>query len=281
MGSNSRYPFFRFAAVSFGLALVIPATTYAAGNSAAPASPNPRPDREIKVWTNDNIVTLGPPFEPASQSTSSVTVVPELGRTTVVAGSRAPLNPQQDPQWYAGQSNALSDELASISAKIDQLRQFRATSSGLPTGLNIVAPCEGVGTDNQIAQLEARRQEIEQQINALGDTAQQNGISSAAISRAATMEAELTPAQARAQVVEQYNNLSAQLAETQEVVAVMHEEAAANGATLLPARPGDGGNQTTNLLQQLARQASEAQTQLSAVEDDARHLGVNPATLRQ
>jgi hypothetical protein len=282
-----RFSFVRFAAVSLGLALVIPAAAFP-GGASTPTSPQPRPDRTVKVWTNDDLATLGPPFETASQ-TSTIPITPstaahEVPDSNLAQGTpRIRLNPAQDPQWYSQQLAALEAELAAVASKEEQLRDFRATGTGLPTGLNIAAPCEGVGTDNLIAQLDARRQEIEQQIDALDDTARQNdmppGILAEGRGRVAP-SAPLKPEEQRALLLAAHDQLSEQLVETQYVVADMNAEAAAKGAVLLQPQPGNGGNLTTNLLEQFNIQADTIQSQISLVDDDARHLGVDAAALR-
>ena len=167
------------------LALVIPVTTLAAGGTttAAPAA-QPHPDRETKVWMNEDVVRLNPAFGEISASKRSAPpvaasalpiaaarpVAPALRPVTAVA----PLDPQQDPRWYAEQIDALDAELAGVESRERQLSQFRATGTGLPVGLVLDAPCEGIATDNLIAQLDAHREEVLQQIDALGDTARRN-----------------------------------------------------------------------------------------------------------
>jgi hypothetical protein len=288
MGKIRRFSSVRFTVVALGLAFAIPAA-FAAGNISTAVSPRPWPDRTVKVWTNDDLATLGPPFETASQTSSTIPIAPSTAAHEVPDSNfdqgtpRIHLNPAQDPQWYSQQLATLEAEVAAIASKEEQLRNFRATGTGLPTGLNIAAPCEGVGTDNLIAQLDARRREIEQQIDALDDTARQNdmppGILVEGRGRVAP-SAPLKPEEQRALLLATHDQLSEQLVETQYVVADMNAEAAAKGAVLLQPQPGEGGNLTTNLLEQLNNQANAIQSEISTVDDDARHLGVSPGSLR-
>jgi hypothetical protein len=269
------------------------ATAVAAGSSPVAASanaPQPRPDTTSKVWTNEDVIALGAPYRDTSasqadQGTSNqvpviqVVTVPELAP----AAPSAPLNPQQDPRWYGDQLASLEGQLASIDEEEARLREFRATSSGLPTGLNINAPCDGITTDNLIAQLGDRRREINAQIDELGDTARANdfppGILVEGRGRVET-ETQLTPEQERAALTKKFQESSDELAQTRQVVADMHEQAAGQGITLLQPTPGDGGNMTTNLLQNLDDRASTLQNQISAVEDDALSAGVEPSALQ-
>jgi prefoldin subunit 5 len=288
MGKIRRFSFVRVTLVSLGLGFAIPAA-FAAGNTSTAASPQPRPDSTVKVWTNDDLATLGPPFETAGQTNSTIPIAPstaahEVPDSNLDQGTpRILLNPAQDPQWYSQQLATLEAEVAVIASREEQLRNFRATGAGLPTGLNIAAPCEGVGTDNRISQLDARRREIEQQIDTLDDTARQNDMPPGILVEGrgrVTPSAPLKPGEQRALLLAAHDQLSEQLVETQYVVADMNAEAAAKGAVLLQPQPGYGGNLTTNLLEQLDNQANAIQSQISAVEDDARHLGVDPGSLR-
>ena len=169
-----------------------PATPPSPAMTAPAASPVPtavRPDRQKKVFTNDDIDQMWP----KEQAATNVAPVPAANASTAVQARRSvavsraarativPLSPDQDPVRYAAQMEALNAELDSISSREASLRDFRATGTGpgLTIGLQFYAPCDGITTDNAIAQLELRRREIEQQIDDLQDTARQNGVSPA------------------------------------------------------------------------------------------------------
>jgi len=261
---------------SVGLAtllFVVPAAAFA-GGANLPASAHPRPDRQTKVWTNDDVEALGPRFEPAGAS-----VPPTATGAAAVSVVRAPalLPAERDPQWYAQQLAPLETELANVSNLASELGQFRATSTGLPTGLNIVAPCEGIGTDNLIAQLEARRQEILDEIDALANTARVNRMPPGILIEGrglVSAETPLTPEQQANALIERYQSLSEQLADTQLTVVEMHADVAAQGATMLPSNPRWGGNMTTNLLEDLYGQQSRFEREISATEDQMRGAGL-------
>lgn len=267
--------------VSASLAFALPVVALAGGGANPPASPQPRPVREVKVWTNDDFAALGP----RSESTSEPAPASAARPTAAVAApaSAAPLPSGEDPQWYAEQLTGLEDELASVAAREQQLRQFRATGTGLPTGLNVVAPCQGVGTDNLIAQLAARRQEIEQQIDALGDTARSNGMPPGILVQGrgrVSIEKPLTPEQQQESLIDRYRSLSDDLAQAQATIASMHADTASRRMTLLQPDSRWGGNMTTNLLQGLYGRESALQSELSAIEDEARSSGLAAEQLR-
>jgi hypothetical protein len=250
--------------------LLVPQIALARGGNT-PASPYPTPDRQVKVWTNEDVEALGPRFEPARPATTAPAQPAPASR------SATPVAPEKDPRWYAQQLAPLEAELENISNQASALQQFRATGTGLPTGLNIVAPCEGYGTDNFIAQLEARRQEILGQIDALADTARLNGMPPGILVEGvglASVETPLTPQQQDEALVARYQSLLDQLGETRSTISAMHADVASQGATLQQPDARWGGNLTTNLLEDLYNRQSTAENEISAAEDEIRRAGL-------
>ena len=154
--------------------------------------PKPRPDVTTKVYTNDDLggwqhaATPAPASELQPDETQGAISVASPSRVSRgAAASRAPINPEQNPQWYGEQLNKAQEELAAVQNREAQLMDFRASdstdSNGLTIGLVLNAPCEGITTDNLISQLDARRQKIGEQIDSLEDTARTNGLPSGAI----------------------------------------------------------------------------------------------------
>jgi len=260
------------------LLLVVSAIAFAGGATPS-ASPHPKPDRQGKVWTKEDVEALGPRFAPVNEA---VTVVPGAAAEVAANAVSAPLPSEKDPQWYAQQLALLETELASVSDQLSDTlslsHQFRATSAGVQTGLNVVAPCQGITTDNFIAQLETRRQEILEQIDALGDTARANGIPPGILVEGrgrVSAETPATPEEQAQALVEHYQSLSDQLADTRLTIASMHADAASQGATLLQPQARWGGNMTTNLLQNLYNQQGALQSEMSATEDRMRHAALS------
>jgi hypothetical protein len=170
------------------LAFLAPLATFAGNGPAKPAA-SPKPDEQKKVWTNDDVQRLNPDFVEVSgkrnvvESTdlSTVVVTPTgVRRVPVVVAIPVPLADQQNPAWYGQQVTELQAQLAAVEGREDQLREelrtFRETASGLPTGLMLNAPTGGISTDNLIANLDAQRQQILAQLDALSDLARSNGL---------------------------------------------------------------------------------------------------------
>ncbi|MGA8221300.1 MAG: hypothetical protein WB780_06555 [Candidatus Acidiferrales bacterium] len=273
-----------FALLSVCLIGGISTPALAGGSGEGAASAKPRPDTEKKVITNDDIEAKYGKPTPAGEIKNAQAVLAAgqtapAGQPAPSAARRAAIPPERDPVWYAQQTVSLNDEIANIDSEAQRLEQFRATGTGIATGLILNAPCEGVSTDNRIAQLLARRSEIEAQVADLEDTARRNDLppgifeDAPAIAQAAERRPPLTPARERAALSNRLGQLSDELAETQSVVEGMQQEMAARRMTLLPPN-GNGGNFTTDLLERLAAQSNGLQSQIGSVEDQALQAGI-------
>ena len=269
--------------LAVGLWTALSAPVMAAGGSSAAAAPKPKPDVEKKVWTNDDF--------PAVAQTSDTA---ELAAATLVTESAAAgpasenasglVNPEQDPRFYILQMASLENELTRVESQEKQLRNFRETSSEIQPGLQLYAPCEGVSTDNLIAQLDARRSEILQQMDAVSDTARRNDISPGilrdASDLAAGLEAPLSPEEQQDVLKTQAHDLTRELDETRGIAQASEAQAQSQGFTLAEPSANAGGNMTTNMLEDLDRRSQALQNEISEVEDQARRSGMAPGLLR-
>ena len=272
--------------LAVGYSAALSAPVMAAGSSGAAAAPQPKPDVEKKVWTNDDF--------PAVASQSQASNAAELAAAALVTESPATepgsengsalVNPEQDPRFYILQTASLENELASVESQERQLRDFRATSTGIQPGLQLYASCEGVGTDNLIALLEARRREILQQMDAVSDTAQRNnippGVLRDASDLAAGLETPLGPEEKQDMLKTQAHDLARELDETRGIAQASEAQAQSQGIALAQPRANAGGNMTTNMLEDVDHRAQALQSQISEVEDQARRSGIAPGLLR-
>jgi len=259
---------------------------FASGDGKSPASVSPpknaatAPDREKKVYTNDDIDRMWPKESFAVVSASQVQAgdtAPD-GATLIIQ----PVSPEKDPLWYAKQVIVLEAELDRIANKEERDLEFRASGStrvlpGVHIGLRLNAPCEGITTDNEIAQLDLRRQEIEEQLAAIADTARENDFPPGIIRDAPVIleaaQTPLTPDGERRALAERQALLIDQLSATQDELSYMSDQAAAVGANLQPATPGFGGNMTTDLIERLDNRASQIQVALDQTDEAARRIG--------
>jgi hypothetical protein len=270
------------------------AATAAAGvitPAIAPVVKAARPDREKKVYTNDDIERMWPKPEAAasdSEGAQESGMVARRGSAAaprVVSVSRAPASRENNPAWYAAQVESLYAELERLSSREASLRDFRETGSaaGVTVGLQFGAPCEGITTDNEIQQLAVRRQEIEQQISDLRDAAEQNGMPAAVIDDPSQVlqagRKPLSAGQERAALLVRQSDLIGQLDGVQSQLADMASQAAAQGIVLLPPTPQWGGNLTTNRIQSLDERAGQLRNAIGENEDAARQAGVATSAL--
>ena len=249
---------------------------------SAPKNAAPTPDREKKVYTNDDIDRMWPKYSFVVVSAPQAQVQPDGSAPDGTTTEIQPVSPEKDPLWYAKQVVVLEAELDRIANKEERSLEFRTSGStgmlpGVHIGLRLNAPCEGITTDNEIAQLELRRQEIEEQLAAIADTAQENdlppGILRDAPAILAAAEKPLTPDEERRALAERQALLIDQLNATQDELSYMSDQAAAIGANLQPPTPGFGGNMTTDLIERLDNRANQIQVALDQTEDAARRIG--------
>jgi hypothetical protein len=302
MRNSIRAVSFFSAVLAAVLACVVASPAFASGEdkpatasvapSAAPSGIAVGPDREKKVYTNDDIDRMWPreqAIASESQASPSSASTPVKRRSAIVtrpvSAARGPASRENNPVWYAAQIEWLYAELQSLSNREASLRDFRMTGSdaSVTVGLQFDAACEGITTDNAIQQLATRRQEIEQQINDLQATAEQNGMPPAVVQDpSAILQASrkpLTPGQERAALLERQSDLIGKLDGVQNQLADMSNQAAAQGIVLLPVTPQWGGNLTTNKIQSLDDRAVQLQNALSENEDAARQAGLALSTL--
>jgi hypothetical protein len=274
-----------------GFAFSAPLATFAGHGPAKPAA-SPKPDEQKKVWTNDDIERLNPDFVEASgkrravesTDTSTVVVTPMGVRAApLVVAVAVPRAKQQDPAWYGQQVTELQTQLATVEGQEEQLRNFRSTASGLSTGLMLDAPTGGITTDNLIANLDAQRQQILAQLDALGDLARSNGLPPGILVEGrGLVQPGVQPSAAEQRIAATSLAQAAadRLAAVQSTVSFMQDQAASLNATLQPPTPGFGGNPTTDLLERLNGQANALQGVIEGADDAARSLGVPPSDLR-
>ena len=298
MRSSNRAISFISAVLAAVLSCVIASPAFASGEdkpaavSAVPSGTLVRPDREKKVYTNDDIDRMWPKEQAAAndlQNPASASAPAVARRSALlsrpVSATNAPASRENNPVWYAAQVASLYAELESISSREESLRDFRATGSdaGVTVGLQFDAPCEGFTTDNAIQQLELRRQEIVQQISDLQNTAEQNGMPPAVVQDPSEIlqaaRKPLSPGQERAALIERQSELTAKLDGVRNQLADMSNQAASQGIVLLPPTPAWGGNLTTNRIQSLDQRANQLHNALSENEDAATQAGLAPSAL--
>jgi hypothetical protein len=273
-------------------------------NSSSSSATSPKPDRERKIYTNDDVEALARNGATTVGNAAGIPIAPNTGSAALRTSPTRPviitqlaaaerLAPEKDPVWYAEQYVAFSARLDSIDAEVQRLRNFRQSDAapqsapGLDVGLNIYAPCPAISTDALIQQLQLQRSAIVSQISDLEDRARANGIAPEILRNASQIAARAEdisrlPAAAQEKIVtQQVQQLQSELNEVREVKSQMADEAAAQNITLLPPLPETkyGGGFTVDYLKQLDIQQNQIAQQLNQVQDEALRLGIPPRDL--
>jgi hypothetical protein len=143
-----------------------PAPTQTAPAAPAPAAPIPNA-KPAKVWTNDEIDVL--------HNDHSVSVVGNSKPQKVSAKATAKgYTQEKDPAWYKNQLEPLRADIVKLDPQIAKLKAFLS-------GENVSDPTTGHEHRNptpqdQLKQLEAKRESDETKISDLLDRARHNGI---------------------------------------------------------------------------------------------------------
>jgi hypothetical protein len=154
-----------------------PAATPQTSDTSAPPPPPQAPAAPLanakpgKVWTNDEIDTL--------RNNHGVSVVGGNGKPQNVSTASKGYSQEKDPAWYRNQ-------LASLRADIDKLDPQIAKPQAFLSGQNVSEPPTMherlvPSPQDQLKQLEAKRQADAAKIEDLLDRARHNGIEPGAL----------------------------------------------------------------------------------------------------
>ena len=160
--------------------LAAPAMAQARPAGQTPAKQQPAKARAPKkVWTNEDlealrsrvaISTVGEAAPPVEEKTEEAAAAEGAARPAGAPYSRA-----QDPEWYRQRLSGLRAELDRVE---EQIRRLRDQGRNPTQATNAVAlgASGGLSPEDQIATLERRRSQVQQQIDELEDQARRNGI---------------------------------------------------------------------------------------------------------
>ncbi len=179
------------------------------GSSANTPVPTARPTAERKIFTNEDLEAL------RNKGTISFAEAAPAERVSggsgqagadVLRRALAKVEPhvkEKDPSWYQTNLATWRAQLATIDSQVRRLREFRATGQGMTGGLILDQPGMRLSPENEIQQLGLERQQTEQQIADLMDTARRYeiapGLLSAESPNAAAPGAQARPRFTRAE----------------------------------------------------------------------------------
>jgi len=160
-------PSFCFALGSF------PATTFAQQKPAAKA-----PAKEKKVWTNEDLEALRtrvPLSEPGPGAAAAVPTAEGAAGEAAPAGTGEAYSRQNDPAWYRQRASSLRAELERIDSEIRRLQGFKNNPASGSAGLALGKDNLSLTPENQIEQLQARRRQVQQELDDLEAEARRKG----------------------------------------------------------------------------------------------------------
>jgi hypothetical protein len=157
----------------FALAFAMPSR---AGEKPRPAQANQNEPK--KIWTNDDMDQL--------RSRGLISIVGQepnqVATPSATAASETPApvyhSILEDPEWYAQKSADLQEELDKRQAALRQQQTALANAANGITqpGVSMDQPNAGVTPEAGLANLAAQVQEVQNQLDELGDLARRNNI---------------------------------------------------------------------------------------------------------
>ena len=122
-----------------------------------------------KVWTNEEISTVGGTISVVGDSSSS-------SAANSSARSASNSSPNNQVESYRDQLRQLRAQLDATDKKINDLRNFKADNSSPAGGIDPRHGYSMTPVEDQIKQLEAKKKQIQDKIEALEDEARKKGI---------------------------------------------------------------------------------------------------------
>jgi hypothetical protein len=154
-------------------------TTQAAAKTAdgkdQPANKDSAQDKKKpkKVWTEDDISKVGGTISVVGDSSSSGPAKSPSQSNAASSDSSAQGN---QVEYYRDQLRQLQAQLDATDKKIDELRNFKADNSSSSGGINPNHGYSMTPIPDQIKQLEEKKKQIQDKIDAVTDEARKKGI---------------------------------------------------------------------------------------------------------
>jgi hypothetical protein len=143
------------------------------GGSAGQGADKPK---KKKVWTNDEIATVG---GPGSISVVGNTKDPKSSRSSSpeMTGEQGANSPKQRQiAQYRERLRQLSNQLEATDKQISDLHNFNATNTSASGGINMNHRYSMTPIDEQLKNLEEKKKQLQAQIGAVEDQARKEGV---------------------------------------------------------------------------------------------------------
>ena len=154
---------------------------------AAAQAPAKQPPKQKlkKVWTNEDLESLrnrvrlsdfeGGVAPPRAESSAQAAPGDAAAAGAAAAQAGPGYDRAKDPEWYRQRLSGMRAEIERLEAEISRLRDARSRGTQTNVALGL-GQSGGLSPEDQIASLERRRAQVQQQIDELEDQARRNGI---------------------------------------------------------------------------------------------------------
>ena len=152
-------------------------------STAKPASPaadtssstSPEKKKTKKVWTNDEIGSVGGTISVVGDAKSSTNAVSsKKGESSGGANDAR----QQQIENYRNQIQQIQAQIEAIDKRIAQLKNFKAENTSPSGGINLNQGYNMVPIEDQVKELEDKKKQLEAKIDDIESEAHKNGIDS-------------------------------------------------------------------------------------------------------
>ena len=156
---------------------------------AAPAAPGSQtpdtkaaaPDKDAskdkkkpkKVWTNDEVSSIKGNVSVVGSAAPASSATP-----TAKPGDNSPSGDTREKQIarYRDQIRPLRQQLETTEKQLSDMRNFKGENSSSSGGINMSQNYSMTPVEDQVKQLEAKRKDLQKQIDAIEDEARKNGV---------------------------------------------------------------------------------------------------------
>lgn len=144
--------------------------------ATAPASTAPEKKKPKKVWTNDEIGSVGGTISVVGDANSSSSSEGSAKKTATSGSANDPK--QQMIENYRSQIQDAQAQIEAIDKRIAQLKSFKAEDGSPSGGINPNQGYNMVPLEDQLKQLEDKKKKLEAKIDDIESEAHKNGIDS-------------------------------------------------------------------------------------------------------
>lgn len=132
--------------------------------------------RKKKVWTNDEISTVGGPGSISVVGKANGPQAEEPNSSGNTGARGAASAKQRQVAGYRDRLRQLNNQLESTDKQISDLRNFKATNTSASGGINMNHRYSMTPVEEQVKDLEEKKKQLQAQISAVEDQARKEGI---------------------------------------------------------------------------------------------------------